>query len=303
MKQKNIRTTAGALDGLTKAIGGATQHGVAIGIKQHDASSLTAKKTSLTNAESTLDAAKAELKTRTTALASFLLTAILFLMRVRDMLKPHLGTQHSTAWAAVGFLSSLELPSNLEQVKFKLQKAITFLTANPTFESADQNLTAEAAQTILDNIIIKENAVTAQRTVVGNAVKAKNTSLRNAIRAIGGLVSEMKGLVPSTDSIYLAFGLNIPGAQAIPSVPINLTAALLNAAALLKWDAAERAERYRIYKKVIGVDADFVLVDSREELDYMLEALPANATIQLAVSAMNNGGESALSEAVTIVTA
>ena len=38
------------------------------------------------------------------------------------------------------------------------------------------------------------------------------------------------------------------------------------------------------------------------KLDFTLENLPPNATIQIAISALNNGGESPLSDAITIVT-
>ena len=50
------------------------------------------------------------------------------------------------------------------------------------------------------------------------------------------------------------------------------------------------------------VDAEFVLVDTRADLDFTLEGLPRNATIQVALSAANSGGESAKSAVVTVVT-
>ena len=301
MKQKQIRTTTEALNGITKAIGGATEHGAAIGLAQYTAASLTAKKTSLVNAENAVDEAKAELATRQSTQASVLLTAIAFITLARDMLKPRLGKKRSTAWEAVGF-SSFILPRNVAQAKFKLQKLVTFLTANPDAESAERNITAVRAQALLDDLIAKENAVTAQRTAVGNALKAKNSALNVVIRAIGGLVSELRGLLSPTDMIYLSFGLNKPGAKAIPSIPANLIAVLVGPSAIaLKWDRSERAERYRIYKKVVGVDDALIAVESREDLDFVLEGLPSGKTIQLALSAVNDGGESQLSETVSVV--
>src|SRR5687767_12065780 len=140
MQQKQIHTTSGALNGISKAIGGATQHGAAIGLTHNNAPSLTTKKTGLVNAEGTLDAAKTELATRQTIMASVLFTAIAFLTLARDLFKPRFGSSYSTVWDVVGFVGSLKIPRTLEQVKFKLQKVVTFLTANPDAESAEKNI-------------------------------------------------------------------------------------------------------------------------------------------------------------------
>ena len=58
-----------------------------------------------------------------------------------------------------------------------------------------------------------------------------------------------------------------------------------------------------MWKKVNAVDEAIVAVGSPADLDFAIEGLPANSTIQFAVSAMNNGGESVLSPVVTVVTA
>ena len=71
----------------------------------------------------------------------------------------------------------------------------------------------------------------------------------------------------------------------------------------VKWDQSARAGHYRVWKKVVGVDENFISVGSPSDLDFTIENLPAGKTIQIAVSAVNNGGESLKSEVVTIVTA
>ncbi|MDB6024436.1 MAG: hypothetical protein JWM68_659, partial [Verrucomicrobiales bacterium] len=45
-----------------------------------------------------------------------------------------------------------------------------------------------------------------------------------------------------------------------------------------------------------------VAVGSPADLDFTLENLPAASTVEIYISAVNNGGESQLSEKVTIVT-
>jgi hypothetical protein len=54
---------------------------------------------------------------------------------------------------------------------------------------------------------------------------------------------------------------------------------------------------------VVGVDADFVNIGSPADLDFAIEGLPSNATVQIVVSAVNEGGESEKSAVVTIQTA
>jgi fibronectin type 3 domain-containing protein len=74
-------------------------------------------------------------------------------------------------------------------------------------------------------------------------------------------------------------------------------------AVAVKWTGAARAEYYRVWKKVVGVDEEFIALNSPHDLDYTIEGLPANATVQIVVTAVNNGGESAKSEVVTVTTA
>ena len=117
-----------------------------------------------------------------------------------------------------------------------------------------------------------------------------------------GLISELETVLDPNDSRWLAFGLNIPGAPATPDVPSHVTATLTGSTAAMKWNAGARADYYRIWQKVHGVDDDYVSVGSAADLDFDVSSLPANSTVELAVSAVNDGGESQLSAAVTVTT-
>lgn len=95
----------------------------------------------------------------------------------------------------------------------------------------------------------------------------------------------------------------MPGADEIPDVPGNISAVLVGPNAVsLKWPASARGAYYRLWKRVVGMDKERVAVGSPGDLDFTLEALPNNATIELAVSAVNNGGESGQSTVVTVQT-
>lgn len=94
------------------------------------------------------------------------------------------------------------------------------------------------------------------------------------------------------------------GAKAIPAVPQNVIATLIGATSVsLKWDASARAAYYRVWKKVVGVDEEYLPVGSPGDRDFTLEGLPANAQVELLVSAVNNGGESQKSTLAVVQTA
>ena len=97
--------------------------------------------------------------------------------------------------------------------------------------------------------------------------------------------------------------MNKPGALETPDEVENVLATLIGpTAAALKWGPTPRAQYYHVFKKVVGVDTEFILVGSPADLDFTLEGLPANSTVEIYVTAVNNGGESAISETITLVT-
>ena len=68
-----------------------------------------------------------------------------------------------------------------------------------------------------------------------------------------------------------------------------------NAAQWTWWSAhhaGEDAEHYRVWKQVVGVDADFVAAGSPTDSDFTLTGLPSGATVKVRVTAVNDAGES-----------
>ncbi|MFN7140261.1 MAG: fibronectin type III domain-containing protein, partial [Limisphaerales bacterium] len=56
----------------------------------------------------------------------------------------------------------------------------------------------------------------------------------------------------------------------------------------------------RVWKKVQGVDEEFVPVGSPADRDFTIENLPCDAVVEIAVTAVNRGGESRRSAAITV---
>src|SRR5262245_55060408 len=124
----------------------------------------------------------------------------------------------------VCYVRTLQVPRSLAGVKYKLQKLIAYLTVNPAAESIERNVTAARAQTLLDDIIAKENAVNIQNGVLRQATSAKKGAFNAVRRQITSLTRELTDLMEPLDTRWLAFGLKMPGAFEIPVVPQNVTA-------------------------------------------------------------------------------
>jgi hypothetical protein len=94
----------------------------------------------------------------------------------------------------------------------------------------------------------------------------------------------------------------MPGAPNTPDVPDapTLTAGAAGSV-LADWPDARRADHYRVFKQVVGTDADFVFVDHPTDSDLTLTGLPHGATVKVCVSAVNAAGESQRSDPAEIV--
>jgi hypothetical protein len=92
------------------------------------------------------------------------------------------------------------------------------------------------------------------------------------------LIKELSTILVPLDGRWKTFGLNMPGAKHIPAVPTGLIVRIIGTDALVQWDAAERAEYYRVFKRVVGIDEELVPVSSQNGLDAVVPGLPANTS-------------------------
>ena len=283
-------------------IAGLDEYGATIGLVRHTAASVTLKLTDTVMAVSGYTEKRGAERVARLALRSVARTVRIFAMQVRDSLKPTLGNIHSPAWNEVGF-SKMSVSLEPAKLKALMLDIKAYLTRNPAAENVAANITAVRAQALHDQLVAAIDAVAAATYNTAAALTTRRTAA-NALRVtLRGVLNEMNEELDPLSDYWIRFGFNKPGADERPNKPLNLIAVLVGpTSAALKWDRAARAERYRIYKKVAGVDTEFVLVESREDLDFVLGGLPSGKSIQIAVSAVNNGGESELSAVVTVVT-
>jgi len=184
-----------------------------------------------------------------------------------------------------------------------LQALKTYFIDNPTQEIEALNVSAVRAGALITDLTNALAAVDQQKTKVRNLMTARDLSAKAVRGDMLSLVAELNRKLDPLAAEWEDFGLKRPGALAIPTVPSNVTAVVIGPNAVaVKWDQAERASHYRVWKRVVGVDDELIPSGSPADLDFALEGLPAGATIEIAVSAVNNGGESQKTEVVTVVT-
>jgi len=225
------------------------------------------------------------------------------IMITRDMLKPRFGSQFSNTWEILGYKNSLAGPTSAEDVKVMLEAIRAYFEANPTLEVPTLGITAANAASLLTDLKAAIVAVNLQDATVGTLRDTRDLKMDTLMGTLRDLVDELGLKLGPLDQRWKAFGLNMPGAEATPDAPEGVKVTLIGpTAAALKWNAAARAQYYRVWMKVHGVEGDYLAVGSPADLDFTIENLPANSTIDIVVTALNDGGESPVSEVVTVTT-
>ncbi len=302
MKQELTYSVPGLLSFSTVSLNGARLLGVTTGIMQNTEAAILADRIALVVARNNYEAGKLELATRRIALADKTDEARVRATVVRDLLKPRFGASYSNAYQAIGLEGSMEMPRNAADLGPVLEAIKGFLAGNPTMQNADLNITPEAIQALMEDLTTAQTAVVTQDAEVKRLLGLRDDAAKALYRRLRGLFNELDQLLDPLDVRWLEFGFNLPGAQESPDAPQGLQAMLIGPTAVaLRWDATPRAEYYRVFKKVTGLDEQFVAVGSPADLDFTIEGLPAGATVEIQITAVNNGGESARTEAVTVV--
>lgn len=272
-------------------------------IKYCTATVLSAARAEAFNAALLYSNAKVLLRTKRTTFGDARDAARVFATLLRETLKPVFGSEFNESWIVVGFADSLAIPTKYEDLLALLEKMVAFLTANPGREVAVLNITAAHGQLLYTAYVDASGAIALQEAVVGGLMADRDVKYEALRSRLVQLVDELSYALGPLDPRWKAFGFNMPGAQETPDIPTTISAILIGpTAASVKWEAPARAEYYHVWMKIHGTEGDYDLVGSPADLDFTLENLPANSQLDVALSAVNNGGESQLSDPITITT-
>lgn len=278
-------------------------HEVAVGVKQNTEASLRTAIAAVNTAEQNFAAAKAAKVTLTTAVTVADSNGKSFIGTARSVLEPFLGTQPSTAWEPVGYpADSLALPPTQAERQTLLNDMKDYFTANPARENAPLLITAARAGTLFTALSDARSASNQGNTTAVEKKVLRNAAVKALRKRMRGLIGELEGLLEDDDARWYAFGLNPPGVAETPEVPEGLVLAGGDAGEVAAdWSDAPRADHYRVWKQVVGVDAGFVAVGSPTDSDFTLTGLPSGATVKVRVTAVNDAGESTPSATQQIV--
>jgi hypothetical protein len=221
----------------------------------------------------------------------------------REVLRPYLGDDLNDIVAAAGYPRSFAIPTKEEELVQMLQRLKAHFTLHPEHENLPLNATAARAGTVATDIVNASTTALQKKLLVATKKTERDAKIALLRKDLTTLLSELHVALDPLSDYWAAFGFKKPGILALPDVPRNVTAVLIGTnAAAVKWDKAARGKNYRIFKRVVGVDEEWVYVDTRSDLDFTIEGLPSGATVEIAVSASNNGGESAKSAIATVMT-
>ncbi len=221
----------------------------------------------------------------------------------RDVLKPKLGLQFNPDWVETGFLSSLEIPRSNPKLETLLGSLADYFVANPANEANSSGVTAAALGLLHTDFSGLRQDLKSQTTNVRTRSRLQREKFAALRFQLSAMVKELSQKLSPLDERWLDYGFKIPGVKQKPTTPAKLAAIVRGNEVALKWNQSARAEYYRIWKRVVGVDQDMVAVGTAADLNFTLENLPANVTVEVGVSAVNNGGESALSELLVLLIA
>ncbi|MBA4149554.1 MAG: fibronectin type III domain-containing protein [Verrucomicrobia bacterium] len=302
MTRRIAKNMGGLLSQSISAASGVTEHGIALDLKYVTAPAITGARTAVVNDNTSLTAARDLLRQHYALLAVLHKEMRAFAMLSRETLKPTFGGNYSTAWNAVGFIGSMAVPYKTVKLEAMAETMEIFFTDNPTLELAPR-VTAARAGELRTGLSNARTAAELQETVVKNLLKDRNEKLAALHDLIMVLLGELDITLHSMDARWLSFGFPIPGIVRTPEIPVGLIAVLIGANAVsMKWTRATRAKYYRVWKRVVGVDEAFIPVGSPADLDFIMEGLPGNSNVEIAVSAVNASGESAKSVIALVTT-
>ena len=249
--------------------------------------------------------AKANKTAKTALLQSAKSNGRALAMACMGVLKPRLGNQWNSQWAAAGFTNnSLRIPDNPLAV---LQQIRGYFVNNPTHEVPTLSpypATAAACLAAANAISAAATASNQSNTDAGTAQAALKAGIEALRDVLGLLREELTRKIGDDDERWYAFGFNKPSDPETPEVPENLVAtpgAAGSKMLFLDCDDARRGEDYRfIGRDGLGNEV-FSELRAESEATVTLSAVASGTVLSVTVSARNNaGGESQPSAPITV---
>jgi hypothetical protein len=247
--------------------------------------------------------ARAAKKAATAALRAVNQAAGEFLRGARYVLALRFDEVFSEDWVPTGFPNqSTAVPRAYGDRQALLRALQNYFANHATYENAPMGITAVAAGVLFNAMSDKRSALNESTVQVAMSKAVRDAAMRDLRSKIRGCIAELEQLLPDNDPRWYGFGLNPPAAPETPETPEGVE--LVNAGpgrVAASWEGAPRADRYRVLKQIVGVDAEPVPVETVYDTEFTFTNLPAGKTLRVLVEAVNDAGTSIPSEAIEIV--
>src|SRR5436853_2454384 len=239
---------------------GLHNHGAAIGVMHITEAALNTLLADARAADNVFQGARTLKRTALQTRRALDKSSRAFMVTARDVIKPNLGQSWSQPWTEVGFLNnSLAIPGTLAERITLLMSLKLYFTAHSAHENEPAGATADAAlvkHTLLHDANATVNACSVD---IGTKKTARDEATQALRDAMIDLMADVRQLLAGDDPRWSAFGLNMPDAVGLPEAPENLVVTGGAPGHLFgTWDSAALADRYRQYRKITGVDSDYV---------------------------------------------
>jgi len=286
------------------AADGATTHGAAIGLVHNTGANISADLAAARDAETTFAASKTANDTASTALRVADSNARAFIKAVAAYFTQIISDGWTAAWEATGFPNQSPSIPALQDERLSLCASLRdYFLANPSLQitTGGYFLTGAKADSLYTAFKTARDAVNEANTDSAQK-KILRDAATDALRArLRNLIAELGQLLDDTDPLWLAFGLNEPGAASTPDVPEAVAVTPGTPGVLhVNWAAARLAAHYRVWKQIVGTDANPIAVASPTDTEATLSGLPSGATAKITVTSVNDAGESTPSTEVTV---
>jgi hypothetical protein len=284
---------------------GCHNHQAAIGLKQNTETNVRADLDATIDAQTVYKAALSAKTDFSTAVTVADSNGKAFISSARRVLANNLGENWNQSWVATGFPDlSTAVPGTQAKRQALLLSLKNYFTANPTYEVNTPKLvvTAAKAGVLFTALSTARVAASDGNTDAGAKKVLRDAAEQNLRDRLSGLISELGQLLDDTDPLWLAFGLNEPGATNLPDTVDGLVLTAGPAGiVVLHWSTPPRATRYRVFKQIDGVDPMPVNISTVSDSDATLTGQPSGKTLKIYVIAANDAGQAAPSDTVTIV--
>lgn len=252
--------------------------------------------------EATYQAARQNQRAAYAAQQAAQVSALDFVSKARDVLRPYLGTSWSVAWAQVGFKStSLALPGTLADLREVLRLLSDYFAQHPTHQNTTLGVTAAAANAQFATFKAAVQQCVVAKTAQRTGRDERDGAERQLRKCMKQLMHELRAMLEPNDPRWLDFVTQVPSDVMRPEAVADLVATPEGPAELsLEWEPSARAARYQVEVRVTGVDAEFRRVLTVHDEWATVTGLTPGAEVTARVLAANDAGESVPSEEVTV---